>query len=135
MAKFLNWKLVALLLALMLALSVVVAQNQTQLSGKFVGTVRLGPDKGMSWKGILKLSVASSGAVSGVLERSGAASVKVSGTAMGQSITLVFDLGGKYVFGTGGLNRDIRQNPTALGGTLSGPAEGDIGDWGYAIGG
>jgi hypothetical protein len=61
--------------------------------------------------------------------------INVSGTLIGQSITLVFELTDKLVIGTGGLNRAIDKQPSFMGGTLSGPTEGDIGDWGYGIGG
>jgi hypothetical protein len=101
-----------------------------------IGTIRLGPDTGEVWQGLLTLDIAADGAMSGTLEQSSGETLPVSGTVTGQSITLVFELSdGKYVIGTGGLNRDIHDNPTVLGGTLSGPNEGDIGDWGYGIGG
>jgi hypothetical protein len=84
---------------------------------------------------LLTLNVAADGAISGTLEET-AGTIKVSGTVTGQSITLVFELeGGKYVIGTGGLNRAIDKQPSFMGGTLSGPNEGDIGDWGYGLGG
>ena len=139
MSNYRYWKQFGLLFTTLLlvgAFLMATAQSSTQLMGNFVGTVRLGPDKGMVWKGVLRLTVATNGAVSGTLERPGGSTVKVTGTVIGQSISLVFDLGGgKYVFGTGGLNRDLRQKPSAMGGTLAGPNEGNIGDWGYGIGG
>ncbi len=132
-----HWEQLGLVLALLIVglFQMATAQPNTQLSGNFVATVRLGPDKDMVWKGVLKLSVDASGAVSGTLETPGATVVKVSGTVVNHSVTLVFDLGGKYIFGTGGIDYDIFHDPKIMGGTLSGPGEGDIGDWGYAIGG
>lgn len=112
------------------------AQASTELKGNFTGTVRLGPDMGAVWQGLLTLSVAADGTLAGTLEQPTGETIIVSGTAIGQSITLIFDLGdGNYVIGTGGLNRNIHDHPTIMGGTLSGPNEGDIGDWGYGIGG
>jgi hypothetical protein len=70
-----------------------------------------------------------------MLENS-AETINISGTLMGQSITLVFEVApDTYVIGTGGLNRTIDNQPSFMGGTLSGPSEGNIGDWGYGIGG
>jgi hypothetical protein len=131
-------KLLKALTAITLAfafLNLANTQETLQLTGDFVGTVRLGPDAGTVWQGLLILNVAANGEITGTLKDS-TGTLKVSGTVTGQSITLVFDLGdSKYVIGTGGLNKDVRNNPTIMGGTLSGPNEGDIGDWGYGIGG
>jgi hypothetical protein len=126
----------SMIMVLLSFLTLSTAQASTEFSGEFVGTVRLGPDKDKVWQGHLRFAVDAMGAVTGMLEQTSGETIGVSGTVTGQSITLVFDLGdGKYVIGTGGLNKDVRNNPTIMGGTLSGPNEGDIGDWGYGIGG
>ena len=125
-----------IMIALLSFLTLSTAQASTEFSGVFVGTARLGPDKDQVWQGNLTLAIDAMGAVTGMLKQANGETIPVSGTVVGQSITLVFDLGdGKYVIGTGGLNKDVRNNPTIMGGILSGPNEGDIGDWGYGIGG
>jgi hypothetical protein len=133
-----SWK-IGLIFTLLLAVGLFLsatAQTSPQLVGKFTGTVRLGPNAGLVFQGNLTLSLGAGGAVKGTLVRPDGPPIAVTGTVVGQAITWVFDLGGgRYIFGTGGLNRDIRQKPSTVGGTLSGPSEGDIGDWGWGIGG
>jgi hypothetical protein len=124
-----------LILMTLAFLTLTPAQESLQIKGDFVGTVRLGPDAGAVWQGLLTLNVTTDGAISGTLEEA-TGTISVSGTVTGQSITLVFAFAdGKHVIGTGGLNRAINKQPSFMGGTLSGPSEGDIGDWGYGIGG
>jgi hypothetical protein len=79
------------------------AQEAVQLTGNFVGTIRLGPDQNKSWQGLLTLTVDEQGAITGTLEQSSGETLTVSGTVTGQDITLIFELeNGKYVIGTGG---------------------------------
>ena len=106
------------------------------LRGRFTATVRLGPDRGWFLAGDLRLEVNRDGTASGRLTRMGKATVNVSGTIKAQAVHLAFEVdGAKYVFGTGVLDRPVDASPKAMGGTLAGPREGDIGDWGYGIGG
>lgn len=105
-------------------------------SGQFTGTVRIGPDAGFVLSGKLTIRIDEKGVIEGMLVRENAAAVRTGGQANGRAINLIFHLPDeKIMFGVGTLENDIRECRGAVGGPLVGPAEGDIGDWAYALGG
>jgi hypothetical protein len=80
--------------------------------------------------------IESSGELTGTLAQPDGVQLPVSGQADGRALNLLFDLGnGQHVFGAGTTQFDLRECRGAGGGPFSGPMTGDIGDWGFALGG
>lgn len=125
-------------LVLLLSLHVTAAA-QSSVSCRiqdFEATVHYGPDAGLSLGGVLTLQLDASGDTHGTLVRADGSQVNVVGQVTGRAINLALDLGnGRRVVGVGTADADIRSCQGAIGGQLSGPEPGDLGDWGYAIGG
>lgn len=112
------------------------ATSETECSGDFEATVHSGKNAGLSLNGNLSLHIQPSGNFIGTLATDDNAAVQVTGYAVSQAFNLVFDLGdGRYLFGVGSSQYDIRDCKGVAGGPFTGPEPGDSGDWGYALGG
>ena len=133
-------KVIGLTAALALALGAVACgddQDQSgSIKGPFEATVHTGPSEGLSVEGELELEVDEDGRAEGSVTQSNGESVETSGQVNGRSIDLVFELGGgERLYGSGAATSDIVDTDDEFGGPLAGPEPGDLGDWGYAIGG
>ncbi len=101
----------------------------------FEAAVHVGSDAGLSLAGTLLLEV-TDGSAEGTMTRDDGTSLPLVGQVTGRAISLVIDLGdGQYIFGTGASWNDFLSCDSVGGGTFTGPNPGDLGDWGYAIGG
>ena len=115
-----------------------LAQNNMQpaYSLNFDASVRQGPDKGLSLKGKLTFNVDEDGTVTGKLTQKNGKVFKMSGQAYGRMVTMAFYVKDKgFIYGSGMFLEKLDGKFSGLraGGTLSGPREGDLGDWeGYA---
>lgn len=106
------------------------------VKGPFVATVHVGPSTGLSVRGELVLEVDERGRAEGTVTQPDGRQIATSGQVDGRSVALVFDLGdGRRLYGTGVGTEDIVDTPGEFGGPLAGPEPGDLGDWGYALGG
>ena len=102
----------------------------------FDASVRTGPDAGWTLKGNLVLTVDPTGSATGVLTQADGSDVKAVGQVNGRAINLAFDLGqDMYIFGAGTLTNTLSECTGQVGGPFAGPKAGDLGDWGYGIGG
>ncbi len=111
----------------------------TTCTGDFEAHVRSGPDADLSLVGELRLSVFDSGKLRGKLVQGQGSErlqiARVSGKVEGKALTLTFKTRtGKRLSGTG-TAPDLLACSGTLTGSLRGPAPGDRGVWGYAIGG
>src|SRR5262249_34904120 len=103
--------------------------------GDFQAGITQGPDSGFSIDGTLDLTVMDRVA-SGTLTLKSGGTVSVSGQVDGRALNLAFEVvGGEYIFGVGPSTDDFSNCAGKAGGPLAGPQPGDLGDWGYAIGG
>jgi hypothetical protein len=109
-------------------------------STTFTATVRQGPSTNTTLSGTLSLDLSSDGSVTGQLTEKDGTHVAVAGQVIGRAISIAlqlkpFDLAkgdkGSYIFGTGTAFDPINGNDCggAMGGTFSGPQDGDEGDW------
>lgn len=114
------------------------AQDATPAAGsgdvcmqEFTATVRQGPSAGTTLTGILQLPATETGAIdNGVLWLADEESVDVVGQATGRLIGLVFTVAdGQTIYGTGVMENALAECGGGMGGTFSGPTEGDSGDW------
>lgn len=123
---------VALVVAALLSASGIAAQDSKECSFSFVAGVRFGPNEGLEARGLLKLNVTRDGSLSGELGLADGSAIPVTGTTVGQSINMIFNLGGsRYIYGVGTSLEPMFDacGGFALGGPLAGPEEGDLGDW------
>ncbi len=137
-AKWIGVGLVALALVA-LGLMTTAAQSSADAAyactGDFQAGITQGPDANFSVDGTLDLTVADRVATGTVTLKSGG-TVNVTGQVDGQALNLAFEIaGGKYIFGVGTSTDDFANCTGVAGGPLAGPQPGDLGDWGYAIGG
>jgi hypothetical protein len=110
--------------------------NTAACSLDFEATVHFGPSAGRSFSGRLDVQLESSGELSGTLTQPDGVQLPVSGQANGRALNLLFDLGNSgYVFGAGTTQFNLDDCRGVGGGPFSGPLPGDIGDWGFALGG
>ncbi|MBV9282518.1 MAG: hypothetical protein JOZ41_20765 [Chloroflexi bacterium] len=102
--------------------------------GPFSARVLIGPDRGLTLAGDLKLyHHGANGNLAGTLRLPSGASIKVTGQHTGFAISMFIHLGpGKNIFGTGVIGYDPTRKRTVLGGTFSGPRESDFGTWAKA---
>lgn len=112
------------------------ATNTAACALDFEATVYYGPSAGRSFSGRLDLQIESSGELSGTLTQLDGVQISISGQTNGHALNLLFDLGSsQYVFGAGTTQFNLRDCRGVGGGPFSGPMPGDIGDWGFALGG
>ncbi|MBX3083685.1 MAG: hypothetical protein KF716_18775 [Anaerolineae bacterium] len=133
------------LIAVLVALLTVVAIHQTLVSRaadevtctiNFEATVHTGTSTGLAMKGELVLSLDPTGSATGVLTQTDGTAIKAVGQVNGHAINLTLELGqDMYIFGVGTLTNSISECMGQVGGPFAGPKAGDLGDWGYAIGG
>jgi hypothetical protein len=101
----------------------------------FTAVVRQGPTRGMILAGKLRLRASRDGAVDGsVVSNDGAVLVNLVGQVNGHALYLTFDLGysGRTrtrMFAVGTLSTAFPDCTGAMGGSLTGPQDGDLGDW------
>ena len=107
------------------AFSSTVAAAEGDLTFAFRGRVNVGPAKGTILKGILKLTPAEDGSVSGSLELPDGTAAPVSGRLAQGNLSVSFDLGnGVYIFGIG-----YAKPNGEFEGPFFGPGEGNRGEW------
>jgi hypothetical protein len=95
-----------------------------------VATVQQGPDRGLSLRGVLRLSRDPAGRLKGKLVQAPAPAIPVTGQLNGLAINLIFYLGhDRHIFGVGTFGHDTGANSWFVGGPLVGPARADAGDW------
>lgn len=106
------------------------------LSGPFDATAIVGPDRGLTLRGTLALSIArASGYTTGTLTRPDGPAVTVTGQVKGQLVGLYFALGGgRGIFGSGVIGYDPAGKRNVIGGTFTGPSERTLGSWDYGSG-
>lgn len=129
----------ALLVAAAIAPTASAQAAPLACNGDFEAHVRSGPDADLSLVGDLRLSIADTGRLRGTLVQGRGTErlqiARVSGVLSGSTITLTFRTRtGRRLTGTG-TAPGLRSCAGDLDGTLRGPARGDRGVWGYAIGG
>lgn len=100
----------------------------------FAASVRQGPSAGTTLLGYMVLQSDAAGATQGVFFTYDDQMIGVSGTLTGQAVNLIFTPSeGTYIFGVGTSAVDLAtcHGPfnAPMGGSLVGPAEGDLGDW------
>lgn len=98
----------------------------------FEATVRQGPSKGVTLKGIFDFKVDEQGTLYGKLLQADQSQVLAAGQVVGRAIHLVFAVSKEQdVFGVGTAKTTINNDTcgVALGGPFVGPAPGDSGDW------
>ena len=100
-----------------------------QCRGDFEATVRVGPDHGLSLRGVLRVRVAPSGAITASITRKSGAPVRVSGQATGRAISFTIALGtNRVLYGSGAGTFPIAMCKGELGGVFAGPRPGDVGE-------
>jgi len=106
----------------------------------FSATVRQGPSAKTTLAGTLSFDLASDGSITGQLTEKDGSQITMAGQVVGRAISVAFQLKpfdlskgdkGSYIFGTGTAFNPINGNDCggAMGGTFSGPQDGDDGDW------
>lgn len=98
----------------------------------FEATVRQGPSKGVTLKGVFDFKVDETGNLHGKLLQNDQSEVLAAGQVIGRAIHLVFAVGkDQDIFGVGTAKTKINNDTCglALGGPFVGPAPGDSGDW------
>lgn len=97
---------------------------------QFEATVHHGPNAGLSVTGTLLFFLDHSGEVSGVVVTGDGREIPTSGQANGRAINLTFQLDEQqYLFGVGSAENPINTCTGYWGGSFTGPASGDSGDW------
>lgn len=98
----------------------------------FEVAVREGPSAGALLDGEFSFSLDRAGSLQGSFALHDGRTLAVSGHAIGRLLGLTIDMGGgQYLWGTGTGSQAIAgpECGAAIGGTLAGPLDGDIGDW------
>jgi hypothetical protein len=98
----------------------------------FDATVRIGPNAGSAYVGMLNLAVEPDGRVDqGRFSLVDGTALPVVGQIQGRSLGLLFELGeGRNLYGVGSAAAGIEEQfGDSLGGPFAGPNPGDIGDW------
>jgi hypothetical protein len=102
----------------------------------FEASIHSGPNAGLDLRGNLTLTIDPSGAVTGILSQPSDGDLNVIGQVNGLAINLALELApDTYIFGVGTLTHNISDCTGQIGGLFAGPQAGDLGDWGYGIGG
>jgi hypothetical protein len=101
------------------------------LSGTFEATVHVGPDRGLTLRGQFTAHVTPQGRLTGRVTPKKGRAVAVVGQITGLAVNLAFTLGaGRYLFGVGTSLSEIKPGTMGeMGGPLTGPRGGDLGDW------
>ncbi len=134
--------LAVIVIALLAVIGLVVASAQTttpattfDCTSDFEAGIRQGPDANFTVTGTLELKVADR-VVTGALMLDNGSTIDVTGQVDGRALNLAFEVyGGNYMFGVGTATDDFSTCKAMAGGPLAGPQPGDIGDWGYGLGG
>ncbi len=118
---------------------VVTNAQATSCNWNFQGIVRVGPSTGTAVQGTLTVQVGKDGDLSGSLATSDNKTIGMVGQLTGRAINVAFEYQkptasapGQYIFGSGTFWTPVSStNPCGdnMGGTFSGPQDGDIGDW------
>jgi|SRR5579859_1826477 len=106
----------------------------------FSATVRQGPSVNTTQAGTLSFGLAADGSLSGKLTEKDGSQIVMAGQVNGRAINVAFQLKpfdlakgdkGSYIFGTGTAFDPINGDDCGgeMGGTFSGPQDGDDGDW------
>jgi hypothetical protein len=132
--------LITMLISL-LALIVLLHSSRTQAADDitctidFEASIHSGLSAGLSLKGDLVLTVDPAGSATGTLTQA-SGDIKAVGQLNGHAINLALELApDSYIFGVGTLTGSFSDCTGQIGGPFAGPQAGDLGDWGYAIGG
>jgi hypothetical protein len=108
------------------------------MESAYTVAIRQGPDAGMNITGAFGIEIRPNGDVIGLLRpdgTTGSGDLVISGHVAGAGVSLLFTFpDGRRVFGTGTATHDLQDcqgdtEDVAMGGTFSGPAPGDLGDW------
>lgn len=94
----------------------------------FSASVRSGPNAGLELPGVL-VTVDDDSSISGSFLGTGGAPLPVPVTLEGDKITLAFNVEAGTILGTGTTESSVEGCTGVMLGDLTGPAEGDIGDW------
>jgi len=150
MFKLVVFSLVLLLigiLALQIARPNLTVQAQTKpavlstCNLDFSATVRRGVSANTTLAGQLSFDLATDGSITGNLTEKDGTQIAVAGQVIGRAISVAFQIKpfdlskgdkGSYIFGSGVAFDPITGNDCGgvMGGTFSGPQDGDGGDWG-----
>lgn len=137
------WAKIALVIAVAVAVVGLIGLSQQASATEaascvindFQAMVRQGPTRGMILAGRLRLRADYNGEVVGtIVSPDNAVLVHLSGTVVGRALNLTFDLGYSgytrtRMFAVGTLTTPFPDCTGAMGGTITGPQDGDIGDW------
>lgn len=97
---------------------------------QFEATVHHGPNAGLAVTGKLLFTLDHAGALTGGIATADGSEIPVVGQANGRAINLTFQLDEQqYLFGVGSAENPITTCTGYWGGSFTGPASGDSGDW------